>query len=214
MTSLRDRTDEPWQAPRALEPVDLTVSLPGSKSITNRALVLAALAEGPSTIHRALRSRDTTLMADALGSLGADVDTSGDDWTVVPGELVGAGLIDCGLAGTVMRFVPPVAALARRVNDATDENVRRDLDALPGLIDRVDELIERGVIGGDERNAADFQIAPTVRLAMTFQDLRPMIEARPAGKHAERVEPKLPGDIPPILPPAWLEPLRGKPAAA
>ena len=65
--------------------------------------------------------------------------------------------------GLAARMAPPVAALARRVNNATDENVRRDLDALPGLIDRVDELIERGVIGGDERNAADFQIATSVQ---------------------------------------------------
>ena len=55
----------------------------------------------------------------------------------------------------------------RRVNNATDENVRRDLDALPGLIDHVDELIEQGVIGGAERNAADFQIATSVRLLLT-----------------------------------------------
>ena len=66
MTSLRDRTPEPWQAPRASQPVDLSVSLPGSKSITNRALVLAALADGPAPSVGALRSRDTTLMADAL----------------------------------------------------------------------------------------------------------------------------------------------------
>ncbi|WP_101524955.1 3-phosphoshikimate 1-carboxyvinyltransferase [Nocardioides houyundeii] len=112
MTSLRERTAEPWQAPRATDPVDLTVSLPGSKSITNRALVLAALAEGPSTVRRALRSRDTTLMADALRALGAEIDTTGEDWTVAPGPLLGAGRIDCGLAGTVMRFVPPVAVLA------------------------------------------------------------------------------------------------------
>jgi 3-phosphoshikimate 1-carboxyvinyltransferase len=88
------------------------VVLPGSKSLTNRALVLAALADGPSVVRRALRSRDTELMAAALMSLGARVDTSGDDWAVVPGPLRGDVGVDCGLAGTVMRFVPPVAALA------------------------------------------------------------------------------------------------------
>jgi 3-phosphoshikimate 1-carboxyvinyltransferase len=88
------------------------VSLPGSKSLTNRALVLAALAEGPSVVRRALRSRDTELMAGALVSLGTGIDTSGDDWIVTPAALTGGVEVDCGLAGTVMRFVPPVAGLA------------------------------------------------------------------------------------------------------
>jgi 3-phosphoshikimate 1-carboxyvinyltransferase len=107
-TRLRD----PWPAPRALAPVDVTVSLPGSKSITNRALVLAALADGPSVVRRALRSRDTSLMAQALTRLGSPVDTSGEDWSVTPGPFTGDAAIDCGLAGTVMRFVPPVAGLS------------------------------------------------------------------------------------------------------
>jgi 3-phosphoshikimate 1-carboxyvinyltransferase len=107
---------DPWPAPVAEGPVDAVVSLPGSKSLTNRALVLAALADGPSVVRRALRSRDTLLMADALTGLGAPVDTSGDDWSVTP---LGAdadpidAAVDCGLAGTVMRFVPPVAGLVR-----------------------------------------------------------------------------------------------------
>ncbi len=101
-----------WPAPVAHAPVTATVGLPGSKSLTNRALVLAALADGPSVVRRALRSRDTELMAAALTTLGSRVQTDGEDWTVTPGELTG-GEVDCGLAGTVMRFVPPVAALAR-----------------------------------------------------------------------------------------------------
>ena len=88
-----------------------TVRIPGSKSLTNRALVLAALSEGPSVVRQALRSRDTELMAAALTRLGAGVEITGDDWKITPGPLHGAD-IDCGLAGTVMRFVPPVAALA------------------------------------------------------------------------------------------------------
>jgi 3-phosphoshikimate 1-carboxyvinyltransferase len=104
--------DEPWPAPCAQGPVDVTVQLPGSKSLTNRALVLAALADGPSVVRRALRSRDTVLMATALSSLGAEVDTSGDDWVVTPGGFTRTASVDCGLAGTVLRFVPPVAALA------------------------------------------------------------------------------------------------------
>ncbi len=104
-----------WPAPRASHPVDAVVSLPGSKSLTNRALVLASIAEGPSVVRRALRSRDTHLMASALTALGSIVDTSGDDWAVQPGAFVGDAEVDCGLAGTVMRFVPPVAGLSTGV---------------------------------------------------------------------------------------------------
>ncbi|MCW2867397.1 MAG: aroA [Marmoricola sp.] len=100
-----------WPAPVAHRPLDASITLPGSKSLTNRALVLASLSSGPSVVRRALRSRDTELMAQALTGLGSTVDVSGDDWTVTPGSL-GAAHVDCGLAGTVMRFVPPVAALA------------------------------------------------------------------------------------------------------
>jgi 3-phosphoshikimate 1-carboxyvinyltransferase len=92
--------------------VEATVSLPGSKSLTNRALVLAALADGPSVVRRALRSRDTSLMATALTALGAHVDDSGDDWPVTPGAFDRDATVDCGLAGTVLRFVPPVASLS------------------------------------------------------------------------------------------------------
>lgn len=103
-----------WHAPTATGPVMATVPLPGSKSITNRALVLAALAEGPSTLRGVLRSRDTDLMLAAVEALGAGVDTDTADPTTVvvtPRPLHG-GTVDCGLAGTVMRFLPPVAALA------------------------------------------------------------------------------------------------------
>lgn len=106
-----------WSAPAAAGPVDAVVELPGSKSITNRALVLAALADGPSTVGGALRSRDTDLMISALQALGARIAPGGDGTdptvlTVRPGALHG-GAVDCGLAGTVMRFVPPLAALAQ-----------------------------------------------------------------------------------------------------
>src|SRR5919112_1174058 len=105
-----------WPAPTPGGAVTARVSLPGSKSLTNRALVLAAVADGPSVVRRALRSRDTLLMAKALTGLGATVDTgagpAGEDWSVTPGLLQGPAIVDCGLAGTVMRFVPAVAALA------------------------------------------------------------------------------------------------------
>ena len=103
---------EPWPAPRARRPVDAVVTLPGSKSLTNRALVLAAIADGPSVVRRALRSRDSLLMAGALTALGSAVDTSGEDWLVTPGRFDRDASVDCGLAGTVMRFVPPVAGLS------------------------------------------------------------------------------------------------------
>ncbi len=112
MTVARDRVvTDPWPAPRARGPVLATVSLPGSKSLTNRALVLAALADGPSVVRRALRSRDTALMAGALASIGTAVDSRQDDWLVVPGPLAGDVDLDCGLAGTVLRFLAPVAGL-------------------------------------------------------------------------------------------------------
>ncbi|MDQ1722270.1 MAG: 3-phosphoshikimate 1-carboxyvinyltransferase, partial [Pseudonocardiales bacterium] len=88
-----------------------TVELPGSKSLTNRALVLAALSAAPTRITAPLRARDTLLMVAALRGLGVGVQDEGADWLIVPGELRG-GAVDCGLAGTVMRFVPPLAALA------------------------------------------------------------------------------------------------------
>ena len=106
-------TPVPWTAPTATQAVQATVPLPGSKSMMARALVLAALADGPSTIHAPLRARDSTLMADGLRSLGVAVDT-GDDrvWRLSPARLRGPAAVDVGLAGTVMRFLPPLAGLA------------------------------------------------------------------------------------------------------
>ena len=107
-----------WNAPVAAASVRASVTVPGSKSLTNRALVLAALADGPARLTGPLRSRDTDLMIAALQSLGTRVDgptgplAPGDtDLVITPGQLRGA-TVECGLAGTVMRFVPPLAALA------------------------------------------------------------------------------------------------------
>jgi glutathione S-transferase len=117
--------------------------------------------------------------------------------------------------GLAVRTAAPIIAMEKRINEATDENVRADLAAYGAMLQRVDDLIAAGTIGGAEPNAADFQIAPSIRLAMTFQDLRPLIEARPAGQLALRVQPEIAGDFPPVLPPAWLQPLRsGEPATA
>ena len=113
-----------WRAPFAERPLDATVTVPGSKSLTNRYLVLAALADGPSRLRAPLHSRDSALMIEALRQLGAtitEVPGDGDfgpDLAITPISLDAAGArrdIDCGLAGTVMRFVPPVAALRRGV---------------------------------------------------------------------------------------------------
>ena len=111
MTASAGSPGRPWAAPTADGPVAATVELPGSKSLTNRALVLAALSEDPVRISAPLRARDTLLMAAALRGLGVGVRDHGPDWLVEPAELHG-GRVDCGLAGTVMRFVPPLAALA------------------------------------------------------------------------------------------------------
>ncbi|MCH9667355.1 MAG: 3-phosphoshikimate 1-carboxyvinyltransferase [Actinomycetia bacterium] len=120
-----------WPAPSTSTPVHATVTVPGSKSQTNRALVLAALAvpQGSSTISGALRSRDTDLMIGALQALGIRIEASNSDDAelTVSGSLAPRpGLrIDCGLAGTVLRFVPPVAALAQeRVAFDGDEQAR------------------------------------------------------------------------------------------
>ncbi|WP_449277922.1 3-phosphoshikimate 1-carboxyvinyltransferase [Leucobacter sp. GX24907] len=108
-----------WPAPVALESLDARVHLPGSKSLTGRELVLAALADGPGVLRAPLHSRDSALMIDALQNLGVDIERipGGDpavpDLRITPAEeLTGSTSIACGLAGTVMRFVPPVAALA------------------------------------------------------------------------------------------------------
>jgi len=118
MTSrVYSRESENWVAPRATSPLCAVVPIPGSKSLTNRELVLAALSDGPSVIHRPLRSRDSALMVAALGQLGVECSDSlsagSDTLSVIPAQLTGDVTIDCGLAGTVMRFVPPLAALAK-----------------------------------------------------------------------------------------------------
>lgn len=143
--SAREEQMTNWPAPQATTPVDATVRVPGSKSLTNRALVLAALAtaQGPSTVRGALRSRDTDLMIDAIRTLGVTVQAAEHDDTelTVSGGIAPAvdARVDCGLAGTVLRFVPPVAALSTTpVTFDGDEQARSRpiaplLDALRGL---------------------------------------------------------------------------------
>jgi len=111
-----------WSAPfrsgltAASKPISATVNIPGSKSATNRALILAALSTTPSRIRKPLSSRDTDLMVKGLQSLGCKIEQiktdQGFDYQVIPGKLMGPAQIDVGNAGTVMRFLPPIAALA------------------------------------------------------------------------------------------------------
>lgn len=108
-----------WQAPVAAGPLHATVAVPGSKSLTGRELVLAALAEGPGTLHAPLHSDDSSRMIGALRALGTsitalpDAGEFGPDLLVEPvAPLRGDAAIDCGQAGTVMRFVSALAGLA------------------------------------------------------------------------------------------------------
>ena len=134
-----------WPAPRPDGPVERVVSLPGSKSLTNRALLLAAIADGPSVVRRPLRSRDTLLMAAALRALGTSIEDADGHWAVTPGAWDRDADVDCGLAGTVMRFVPPVAGLARgTVGFDGDPHMRlrpvgQMLSALAALGVRIDD---------------------------------------------------------------------------
>ncbi|MFE7134305.1 3-phosphoshikimate 1-carboxyvinyltransferase [Streptomyces sp. NPDC057638] len=140
-----------WPAPYATGAVEATVTVPGSKSVTNRALVLASLAADPGWLRRPLRSRDTLLMAEALRALGVGIeegvgpDGEGETWRVIPAGLHGPATVDVGNAGTVMRFLPPVAALADGVIrfDGDPRSYERPLhgviDALRALGARIDD---------------------------------------------------------------------------
>ncbi|MEU3754697.1 3-phosphoshikimate 1-carboxyvinyltransferase [Streptomyces olivoreticuli] len=150
-----------WPAPLASGAVDATVTVPGSKSVTNRALVLAALAAEPGWVRRPLRSRDTLLMAEALRAMGVGIEEtvsssstgagSGEAWRVIPARLHGPATVDVGNAGTVMRFLPPVAALADGPIrfDGDPRSYERPLhgviDALRALGARIDDN-ERGAL--------------------------------------------------------------------
>jgi glutathione S-transferase len=107
--------------------------------------------------------------------------------------------------GLAVKTGGPIVALSARFNGATDEQVRADLSSLRDDLDRIDAWISEGTIGGPEPNAADYQLAPSLRLLMSFDDLRPYIEARPCGELATRTVPNFPGRTPQVFPPEWLE---------
>lgn len=151
-----------WPAPESTRPLAGTVSLPGSKSLTNRELVLAALADAPSLLRAPLHSLDTNNMVQALRSLGVSIQEHegqgayGPDWRIVPpDELLGSTTVDCGLAGTVMRFVPPVAGLALgpTMFDADPSAQKRPMSSM------ITALRELGVdINDDARGRLPFTV--------------------------------------------------------
>ena len=106
--------------------------------------------------------------------------------------------------GLAVKTGAPIVALSARFNGSTDEAVRADLASLPADLDRLDAWIADGVLGGEPLNAAHLQIATSLRLLMSFDDLRSMIESRPAGELALRAVPDFPGKAPPVFPPEWL----------
>jgi len=142
---MRDHGPVTWSAPLAPGPVHGVVAVPGSKSVTNRALLLAALSGGPASVSGAPASRDTALMVGALRGLGVPVEVDGERVAIGAHDgLRGGGTVDCGLAGTVMRFVPPAAALADGPVAFDGDALARErpmgtvLDALRALGARVD----------------------------------------------------------------------------
>ncbi|MEL4318961.1 3-phosphoshikimate 1-carboxyvinyltransferase [Leifsonia sp. YIM 134122] len=157
-----DDPDVLWVAPVATAGVRSVVALPGSKSLTNRELVLSALADAPSRLRAPLHSRDTALMIEALRSLGVSIEETagssgfGPDLVITPAdELTGSTTIDCGLAGTVMRFLPPVAGLALGPTTFDgDEGARRR-----PMATTISSLRDLGVdINDDSRAALPFTV--------------------------------------------------------
>ena len=112
--------------------------------------------------------------------------------------------------GLAVKTGGPIVALSARFNGSTDENVCDDLASLPADLDQIDRWISEGVIGGEEPNAADLQLAPSIKLLTSFDDLRPAIEGRPAGQLARRLVPDFPGRTPPVFPAEWLRPILGE----
>src|SRR5215467_11417300 len=153
-----------WPVPAASGPVRASLTLPGSKSMTNRALVLAALADGPGAIIHPLHARDTLLMADALTALGASIDdgASPGTWRVTPGRPAGDIRVDVGNAGTVMRFVPPVAALAATTTEFYGDARAAERPVAP-ILSALREL--GAVIDDGGRGAIPFAVRGTGSLA-------------------------------------------------
>jgi len=116
--------------------------------------------------------------------------------------------------GLAVKTAAPIVAAANRMNGAYDDAVRRDLASLPGWLKGIDDWIGEGILGSNPPNAADLQIGASLRLAMTLDDVRPVIASRPAGQLAVRAIPDFPGHAPPVLPASWLAPAREAEEAA
>ena len=145
-----------WRAPTSDEAISKVIEIPGSKSLTNRWLLLASIASTPSRINLPLRARDTELMANAVRSLGSSVEVDGTDWIITPSELAGSTEIDCGLAGTVMRFVPPVAVLANGIV-RFDGDPRARVRPMSAIISALRDLGAQ--ISDDDRGTLPFTIS-------------------------------------------------------
>jgi 3-phosphoshikimate 1-carboxyvinyltransferase len=136
-----------WRAPWSPEPIVAEVEIPGSKSVSNRALVLAAIADGPSTLRGLLYARDTVLMTDALTAMGAEIRTDDGATRIEPHALAGPADISCGLAGNVMRFAPAIAGLAdgRIAFDGDPRARERPLGALLAALRELGVAVEPDV---------------------------------------------------------------------
>jgi 3-phosphoshikimate 1-carboxyvinyltransferase len=139
---------ELWSAPfRGLKPVHARITIPGSKSVTNRALILAALADSPSLLRKPLHSRDSALMMSGLKALGVGiVQAPNGDVLVHPATLFGPARIDVGNAGTVMRFLPPLAAMAKGIIhfDGDPRSHERPLGPVIAAMESLGVSIEHG----------------------------------------------------------------------
>ena len=107
--------------------------------------------------------------------------------------------------GIAVKTAAPIVEISGRVNGADDANVRMALASMPEMLSYADQLIDDGVIGNEQPNAADFQLAPSLRLMMTMEDLLPIIGGRPCGELAIRLVPHFPGRIPSVFPAAWVK---------
>lgn len=188
----------PSPLPYAAGPIVGEVIVPGSKSETNRALVLAALAEGPSTLRGALVSRDSDLMIGALRALGVGIEADGDALRVTPPRrFSGAASIDCGLAGTVMRFVPPVTLLADGPCSFTGDPhaSQRPMTALLDALRRLGARIDGDALPFTVHPATQLEATTTVDASTSSQFVSGLLLVAPRlpqGLHLSHVGERLP----------------------
>ena len=137
-----------WRAPfQGNNPISASITIPGSKSATNRALILASLAKTPSTLRKPLHSRDSALMIAGLKAIGCGItEQANGDLVITPGKFFGPASVDVGNAGTVMRFLPPVAALANGLVhfDGDARSHERPVGPVIGALEELGVTIEHG----------------------------------------------------------------------